>query len=60
VSGIELSSDQCSSLAALELGTSWIVGDAGEMDDQVWDQCFDFTTFSTFATMFLSLIVLGK
>ena len=33
--GLELSGSSCDSLAALELAVAWMVGDAGEMDDQV-------------------------
>jgi hypothetical protein len=35
LSGLELSGSSCDSVAALELAVAWMVGDAGEMDDQV-------------------------
>ena len=34
-SGLELSGSSCDVLASLELAVTWIVGDAGEMGDQV-------------------------
>ena len=35
VSGLELSGGNCASLSALEMAVAWIVGDTGEMSDQV-------------------------
>ena len=40
-SGLELSGSSCDSVAALELAVSWMVGDAGEMTDQVLQSVFD-------------------
>jgi hypothetical protein len=34
-SGLELSGGTCDALASLEMAVAWIVGDAGEMEDQV-------------------------
>ena len=34
-SGLELSGSPCDVLSSLELAVAWLVGDAGEMEDQV-------------------------
>ena len=34
-SGLELSGSTCDVLSSLELAVAWLVGDAGEMEDQV-------------------------
>jgi hypothetical protein len=47
-SGLELSGGTCDALASLEMAVAWIVGDAGEMEDQVLiltNPHFDLFTF---------------
>ena len=34
-SGLELSGSPCDVLSSLELAVAWLIGDAGEMEDQV-------------------------